>query len=379
MAASARLRGSRAGNPALSAQLLRATGPARLRPVLAGWAVLATLFFVHDAVGGRHEPGRAPWTLIALAAAFQWGAWAVLSPLILLLVEMRPLRARPRLATAAAYLAAAVAALAAHAAIRALGVASLWWLGGPDLRGGNVSFELDLAAFAAAALGCNALVLERARRRRRLRTARLRAELERARFERVQRQVQPHFLFNTLNVIAGLIPTDPARAERVVEQVGVLLRESLRRGPALHPLGREMELVDAYLDIQRQRFGARLGWTADVPEALRATPVPRWILQPLVENSIVHALERSAGRTELRVAACAGDAGVQLTVEDDGPGFSAAALAGDTGRVGLEATEAVLRRAFAGRAAMVRCNRPEGGARVVIALPAAAGATMEAG
>jgi signal transduction histidine kinase len=354
----------------VSASLPRTARLDRLRPLLAGWAVLAALFFLHDAVGSRGDPGQAPWAWIALAQAIQWGAWAALSPLILLLAELRPLRRRGRLTSVGIYLLAGVAALAAHTALTAFATASIWWLGGPDLRGAaRGSFELDLAVFLAAALGANALALERARRRRQLEAAGLEAELERARFERLQQQLQPHFLFNTLNVVAGLIPLDPARAERVVEQVSLLLRESLRRGPGLHTLGEEMELVGAYLDIQGQRFGARLGWTADVPEALLGAQVPRWILQPLVENSIVHALAKSSGRTEVRVAARSGDDGLRLTVEDDGPGFSATALESATAGVGLGATEAILRRAFAGRASLRRANRAEGGARVVIILP----------
>ena len=143
----------------------------------------------------------------------------------------------------------------------------------------------------------------------------------------LESRVQPHFLFNTLNSIAALIPDDPKGAERMTEQLASLLRSSLDQEPGrLIPLREELAVVRDYLEIERVRFGDRLRYEiASVPDAASVL-VPRLSLQTLVENSVKFAVSprREGGSIVIRSATANGR--VRLNVEDDGPGFDAAHL-----------------------------------------------------
>ena len=149
-------------------------------------------------------------------------------------------------------------------------------------------------------------------------------EEERARFASLESRVHPHFLFNTLNSISALIREDPRKAERTVEQLSSLLRYSLdMKSSGLATLRSEMRIVTDYLDIEKTRFGDRLRYAIDVPEALEDLQVPTMAVQTLVENSIKHAVARSRAGGEIRIAArIAGDR-FEIEVCDDGPGFQA--------------------------------------------------------
>ena len=139
---------------------------------------------------------------------------------------------------------------------------------------------------------------------RELREARLEARLVEARLDALQRQLHPHFVFNTLHAIAGVLHRDPDAAESMLVRLGDLLRAVFRSHSQQEvSLGREIELTQQYLDIQRMRFGAGLRVEVDVPGHLRDTSVPVLVLQPLVENAIKHGF---AGRTDggtIRVSA----------------------------------------------------------------------------
>ena len=124
---------------------------------------------------------------------------------------------------------------------------------------------------------------------RELREARLEARLVEARLDALQRQLHPHFVFNTLHAIAGVLHRDPDAAESMLVRLGDLLRAVFRSHSQQEvSLGREIELTQQYLDIQRMRFGAGLRVELDVPGHLRDTSVPVLVLQPLVENAIKH-------------------------------------------------------------------------------------------
>lgn len=143
-----------------------------------------------------------------------------------------------------------------------------------------------------------------------------------ARLASLESRVQPHFLFNTLNSIAALIPQDPAGAERMTGQLASLLRTSLDAANApLVPLTHELHSVHDYLEIERVRFGDRLRFEVNVPEDLRLTRLPRLALQTLVENSVKFAVSPRREGGHIRVSGeRAGDL-VHLRVEDDGAGF----------------------------------------------------------
>jgi hypothetical protein len=141
-------------------------------------------------------------------------------------------------------------------------------------------------------------------------------ETAQARLSSLESRLRPHFLFNTLNSIMALIPEDPAAAERVTEKLATLLRYSLdATGRNTVRLEEELKVTTDYLEIEKTRFGERLSYTIDVPEALMQAEVPPFSLQTLVENSVKY------GGSEIRVSARNGNGRLLLRVWDSGEGF----------------------------------------------------------
>jgi two-component system sensor histidine kinase AlgZ len=137
-------------------------------------------------------------------------------------------------------------------------------------------------------------------------------------------RVQPHFLFNTLNSISGLIREQPAQAEAMIDHLSSLLRSSLD-GRELVDLTQELKLVTDYLEIQRTRLGGRLRYDLDV--ALDASgKLPPFSLQTLVENSLKHVAARRPDGIAMRIDVRRDDNGLSLAVTDDGPGFDPDAM-----------------------------------------------------
>lgn len=116
-----------------------------------------------------------------------------------------------------------------------------------------------------------------------------------ARYASLQSRIHPHFLFNALNSLAALIRTKPEAAETMVEDLADLLRVSLANHYTLVTLQEELSIVDVYLRIERQRLGERLITEIDIPDDLMKLPMPRLILQPLVENAVFHGVARLSG------------------------------------------------------------------------------------
>ncbi len=199
------------------------------------------------------------------------------------------------------------------------------------------------------------------------------AELERALAESQLRslrlQLQPHFLFNALNTIASQVHEDPRGADRLIGQLSGLLRVSLRATDAmLVPLREEQALLEAYADLMRARFGARLDLRIEVDDACGNAMVPPLLLQPLVENAVRHGGLERLGSARIVVTARADDGRLTVRVLDDGPG----APAGQdplTAGTGLSTTARRLALLFGDDATLEVGNRVDGGFEVVLALP----------
>jgi LytS/YehU family sensor histidine kinase len=154
--------------------------------------------------------------------------------------------------------------------------------------------------------------------------ARLNEELSKAQLAALRRQIEPHFMFNTLNSIAGLV-----RDHRNDAAVGMIvgLSEFLRRSSAdTHraqvTLAEEVEYLQRYVDIQQVRFGERLRFDVDIPKELLDAQVPSLLLQPLVENAIKHGIAKRVAGGRVRVTGACGDGSLSLSVYNDGPGFA---------------------------------------------------------
>jgi two-component system LytT family sensor kinase len=182
--------------------------------------------------------------------------------------------------------------------------------------------------------------------------------LSQANLAALKMQLQPHFLFNSLNAIAELVHQDPDAADEMLVALSSLLRLSLETsGEQLLPLRRELEFVESYLAIEHARFGDRLRFELDVSPESHGALVPAFLLQPLVENAVRHGLEPRAGEGVLVVSAHRSGETLQLSVSDNGIG-----LADDQPvreGIGLTNTRARLHALFGG-AASLELHRGEG-------------------
>ena len=156
--------------------------------------------------------------------------------------------------------------------------------------------------------------------------------LAEARLSSLESRIHPHFLFNTLNSIAALIPSDPARAEQTVGNLASLLRFSLNANQSgMVPLAQELKIVRDYLEIEKTRFGARLRYEIDVPDELGEVKVPPLALQSLAENAVKHVVSRYPQGASIQISGTRHADRISLAVIDDGPGFSLDAITPEHG------------------------------------------------
>src|SRR5271168_582173 len=182
----------------------------------------------------------------------------------------------------------------------------------------------------------------------------------------LESRIHPHFLFNTLNSISSLIPEDPERAEKLVEQMAALLRFSLDANQAgLVPLAAELKVVGDYLEIERARFGDRLRYRIDVAADLENARVPALAVQTLVENSVKYAVAPNRAGGEIRIAGTRENGCLRVAVMDEGPGFRLESAPRGHGLDNLRDRLATL---YGDRAALA-LDRRENGNSVILTVP----------
>lgn len=236
-------------------------------------------------------------------------------------------------------------------------------------------FELHFLAYFAVLAITHAVDFFAWRRDQRIdearlaaRSARLETQLARTELQILRSQLDPHFLFNTLHVISELVHVDPARADRMVARLGDLLRMSAllaRCGDVA--LRKELEFVNAYLEIQEARFGERLRVIRNVDTATLDAAVPSLVVQPLVENAIRHGTSRRAGAGHVEIVTRRVGGSLEIEVLDDGPGLPAD-QAPDEG-IGIGHTRARLAQLYGTDAALELAPRVGGGTTARIRLP----------
>jgi two-component system, LytTR family, sensor kinase len=208
----------------------------------------------------------------------------------------------------------------------------------------------------------------RQNRERELRTSQLQAQLEKARLQSLKSQLQPHFLFNTLNSVSALMLTDVAAADRMIALLGDLLRISLETvNTQVTTLRHELEFLTCYIEIEKVRFEERLTVSFDVaPETLDAS-VPHLLLQPLVDNAIKHGISRMAAGGKIRISARHDGADLRLEVRDNGPG-SPDGHSPHHG-VGLRITRERLETIYGHDQSLELVSLPEGGFAARVSIP----------
>lgn len=203
-----------------------------------------------------------------------------------------------------------------------------------------------------------------------LRTSELQSQLVSAQLNALKMQLQPHFLFNTLNAITVLVRQQRSLdAEQMLGHLSDLLRGVLEDVDAQEvSLHRELEYLQLYLSIEQVRFADRLRVEISVDSATQEAAVPQLILQPLVENAIRHGIGRSSSAGWILIRATTIDGRVEVRVQDDGPGLSASASGDDQG-IGLANTRARLHQLYGEDATLEIENGRDRGAIVTMRFP----------
>jgi two-component system LytT family sensor kinase len=330
--------------------------------VFAGWALITVVFAVSSSLTLMLTYQPAQWERTFATSFAEWAPWAAMTPAIAWLARRFRLQRtkwlRGLLVLGFTGLIVAFLKLTFTRMLRSgAGV-------GDYIQITNFATQYVIYWLVVAAV--HAADTYQGARERELRASQLEASLADARLQLLRMQLQPHFLFNTLNTIAELVHESPADAERMIAGLSVLLRETLDASTERVTLAKELLFLERYIDIQRVRFGDRLTFITAIADDARDVLVPALLLQPLVENSIKYGLASrvEAGRIEVR--ARREESSLVLEVEDDGAGFSAGTLREG---VGLSNTRGRLAQLF-GAAQRVEIDTPAaGGAIVRITLP----------
>jgi signal transduction histidine kinase len=325
------------------------------------------------AAGGEVEPGMKaePLGQTLVYGVALWYPWAVIAPFIDRLVRrFRPETARDRARMIGAHAALAVAFTIVHAAVIYASMTAFMPEAGRGLwRFIRLELLPDAILYTAIAIG---FTVAETRRRHAEVAGRLRAEVAEARLDALRQQLNPHFLFNTLNHIVSELRSLPNRdvgpALRMLLALSDLLRDVLRERAQLIPVRDEMRIVERYLEIERARFGERL--QAEVtfePRTLDAL-VPSLMLQPLLENAMRHGVSAADGRCRLSLSVRANGDRVLVEVRDAGPGMDPARPDNSSG-VGLRNTAERLKYLYGSGHTFDLKTLDDGGLLVAIDLP----------
>ncbi len=371
------------------------------RPLLKGWLIsfLAFGLLAFVFVGQFAWLFSAPFTKVLLVGGIRdWLPWALLAPLLFRLVSRLPLGRSHWKTALPVHLACAAATM----------LFCVWWAdfamnafrdksGAPfsEFRGLRPSatdnapagspprpslpfglprhlailfFTLGvrLPIYLTLISIAHAVHFYRHSQERERRTLELTASLAQSRLEALKMQLQPHFLFNTLNAIAALVHRDAEAADEMLSALSDLLRLTLESaGHQELPLSRELEFVERYLAIEHVRFGDRLCYELQIAEETRDALVPALLLQPLVENAVRHGLEPRPGPGLLTICSAREGGKLRLNVADNGQGLSEVRPVREG--IGLSNTRARLHELY-GSAATLEIRNSDG-LRVEITLP----------
>jgi two-component system LytT family sensor kinase len=189
--------------------------------------------------------------------------------------------------------------------------------------------------------------------------------------EALQSQINPHFLFNTLNSVASLVRRDPDSAREMIVKLGNILRRLLRKGDSFVPLREELEFLDDYLDIEVARFGRdKLKVVKELEPASLDLLVPSMILQPLVENAVKHGFSSKVDGGSIYLRSRCADHRVVIEVEDDGVGMSVSGASPSSGTgIGMVNVTERLQVVYGDAAEITVESQPGRGTLVRLVLP----------
>jgi two-component system, LytTR family, sensor kinase len=321
--------------------------------------------------------------LLALNITY-WYAWAVLVPGILWLARRYRFERGTWKRAAAVHCLGVLAFTFTHALITIaartviidgmgggealLGRSFQFWVAFRELF--FLNFDWEMMTYWAVVGLSHALDFHRESQERELTAAHLETRLAEANLQALQRQLHPHFLFNTLHTISALMHRDTEAADAMLERLGDLLRLTLERiGMQQVRLKDEIDFVDKYLEIERARFGDRLRVHFDIDARILDASVPNLLLQPLVENAVRHGIARKVGGGQVEIVAQREGDRLRLMIRDDGVGMPADTLRLVNKGVGLSNTRSRLEHLYGDAQSFEFHRPPDGGLAVTIEIP----------
>ena len=318
------------------------------------------------------------WHLLALNMTY-WYAWALLVPGILWVARRHRFeRATWRRATAV-HACGVIIFVLVHAVLT---VTARDWLAGPfGFRLGSwwsefqrlffLNFDWEMMTYWAVVGLSHALDYHGQAQERALTTAHLETRLAEAQLQALQRQLHPHFLFNTLHTISALMHRDIEAADAMLARLSDLLRLTLDRiGVQEVLLKEELEFLEKYLEIERTRFGDRLAIDMQIEPETLDLGVPNLVLQPLVENAIRHGIATRVGGGRLQIVARRTGNRLWMMVRDNGPGLSKVKLDAFNAGVGVSNTRSRLQHLYPNAHRFEFHEPSDGGLAVTIEIPA---------
>jgi hypothetical protein len=355
---------------------MRDVKPARIQ----AWMIVSAAWIGPAILGGLNEiaqsyiwgDGKLDLGMI-LFTSLDWLIYGFLTPFVFLIARRWPI-ARPHIASrfvlhAAISLLFCVAWASTGSLLRValMGIPTDGWVR-PFVSWIFVTFPFGVSVYLAMVAIEHAIRYFSEARDREIQMARMSEQLASARFAALQAQLNPHFLFNTLNTIAVLVKDgDRSGASTIVEQLSEVLRRTLGRQSSETSLGEEIELIRQYLAIEQARFPDRLRVEIDIAPQLGSAAVPSFSVQHLVENAVRHGIARSTTAGLVRVAARRDRDILVVTVVDDGPGFDVAAAAPDGH--GLSNTRERLQALYGASASLTLDRAANGGVIATLRVP----------
>jgi two-component system LytT family sensor kinase len=360
--------------------------PIRYRTILITAGVLATLFLFqaymhHYVYSDLKNMAEFNWWREAPVPYLNFLFWALLCPLVYSILMRWPLQERPLLRTILIHLGFGLLIASMHEVMTsAIYYSILQEIGDFDFTDpANRSWAYSALAPAIFSRTMEYWVLMgvlvalenvRQQRAEHEQLLKLKSELQITQLNALKKQLQPHFLFNTLNSVSSLVGKEPESARRMLGRLGHLLRVSLdTERQQTVSLAQEVDHVSDYLGIEAVRFRDRLSVTYSVPADLGELMVPSMILQPLAENAIKHGLDRINDAVHISVIATQDNGTLILNVVDNGPGCDDIEQALSHGGIGLRNVRERLRTLYGDRAVMDVQQPPGGGFHVAISLP----------
>lgn len=336
------------------------------------WTMLALSYTASMVLGGISEGHPAAWSRVLSWNLIDFYLWMALTPLVAWLGR---LGAQSWWRFWMLHIPSSLLAACVQSVVM---LQLFFWWCGPTPKGNVHSFmdlwhteaiykfHLALLTYWLMLVVLRGMASRHLLKDERLRNAQLETRLAQSQLQVLRMQLQPHFLFNTLNAISALTVADPPLAKLMIARLSDFLRLTLEeRHAQVVPLSREMQFLESYLGIQKVRFQDRLVTHVDVGDAGNAM-VPSLILQPLVENALRHGLLAKTSGGELTIVARRIDGNLHVRVDDDGLGLPEAGLVEG---VGLSNTRARLQAMFGDAAAMHLSHRTDGGTRVDLRFP----------